>query len=202
MTARIALFDLGNVVVDWNPTRLYAKLMNDATEAERFCDTVCTLEWHTAHDRGVLMADNARHLIEQHPDKKDLILAWNTRWMEMFAGYVDGVPKILNALKEKQTPLYALTNFPGEKWRETANAYPLLEDFIDVVISSEEECVKPDPRIYEITLARMGSPDPSTVFFTDDRMPNIEAAQAIGMQTHLFTTADELKAALLRAGLL
>ena len=202
MTARIALFDLGNVVVDWNPTRLYAKLMNDATAAARFCETVCTLEWHTAHDRGVLMADNAKTLIEQHPDKEDLILAWNTHWMDMFTGYVAGVPSILEALKEKQRPLYALTNFPGEKWRDTADVYPLLEDFIDVIISSEEKCVKPDPRIYEIALERMGSPDPATVFFTDDRLPNIEAARAFGMQAHQFTTADNLKSALQGVGLL
>lgn len=201
MTARIALFDLGNVVVDWEPQRLYRQLLPH-DEAEAFYRDVCTLEWHTHHDRGVPMAENRRHLINQHPDKEHLIRAWDERWMDMFHGYVDGVPELIDALKKRDVPLYALTNFPGEKWDDTASAFPVLNTFADVVISSEERLVKPDPAIYHVTLTRMGSPSPSHVFFTDDRQKNIDAAEELGMIGHRFTDAAALEQALKKAGLL
>ncbi len=201
MTARIALFDLGNVVVDWEPQRLYRQLMDDAA-AEAFWADVWTLAWHTEHDRGALMADNAQPLIDKHPEKADLIRAWDTRWIDMFHGYVDGVPELIEALRKRDVPLYALTNFPGEKWDDTVRAFPLLGSFCDVVISSQERMVKPDPAIYRLTLDRMNNPDPAQVFFTDDRQPNIDAAQAQGMIGHRFTDAAALEAALKTAGLL
>ena len=201
MTARIALFDLGNVVVDWEPARLYRQLM-DADSAARFCEEVCTMEWHNAHDRGVSMVDNALPLIEKHPDKAELIRAWSSRWLDMFHGYVDGVPELITALGQRKIPLYALTNFPGEKWAETADAFPVLNDFADVVISSEVRIAKPDRAIYALTLERMGNPEPGEVFFTDDRQDNIDVASSVGMITHRFVTAAGLKAALTEHGLL
>ncbi|MBB34427.1 MAG: HAD family hydrolase [Hirschia sp.] len=201
MTARIALFDLGNVVVDWEPARLYRQLM-DADSAARFCEEVCTMEWHNAHDRGVSMVDNALPLIEKHPDKAELIRAWSSRWLDMFHGYVDGVPELITALGQRKIPLYALTNFPGEKWAETADAFPVLNDFADVVISSEVRMAKPDRAIYALTLERMGNPEPGEVFFTDDRQDNIDVASSVGMITHRFVTAAGLKAALTEHGLL
>lgn len=201
MTARFALFDLGNVVVDWEPARLYRQLMDDDA-ADRFCAEVCTMEWHNLHDRGVPMADNAAALIAQHPDKADLIDAWSARWLDMFHGLIDGVPELIAALKARDIPVYALTNFPGEKWAETAEAFPTLKSFEDVVISSEVKMAKPDPEIYRLTLSRMGSPDPQDVFFTDDRDDNIAAARALGLRGHRFTDAHALEAALKSAGLL
>ena len=201
MTARIALFDLGNVVVDWEPARLYRQLM-DADSAARFCEEVCTMEWHNAHDRGVSMVDNALPLIEKHPDKAELIRAWSSRWLDMFHGYVDGVPELITALGQRKIPLYALTNFPGEKWAETADAFPVLNVFADVVISSEVRMAKPDRAIYALTLERMGNPEPGEVFFTDDRQDNIDVASSVGMITHRFVTAAGLKAALTEHGLL
>ena len=201
MTARIALFDLGNVVVDWEPARLYRQLM-DADSAARFCEEVCTMEWHNAHDRGVSMVDNALPLIEKHPDKAELIRAWSSRWLDMFHGYVDGVPELITALGQRKIPLYALTNFPGEKWAETADAFPVLNDFADVVISSEVRIAKPDRAIYALTLERIGNPEPGEVFFTDDRQDNIDVASSVGMITHRFVTAAGLKAALTEHGLL
>ena len=201
MTARIALFDLGNVVVDWEPARLYRQMMDDAAAAQ-FCAEVCTLDWHNLHDRGVPMADNAAALIAQHPDKSEYVHAWSTRWLDMFHGVIDGVPELIAALKQRDIPVFALSNFPGEKWTETANAFPVLQEFEDVVISSEVKMAKPDREIYELTLTRMGSPEPSSVFFTDDRQENIDAAESLGMRGHRFETADKLETALKAAGLL
>ena len=202
MTPQIVLFDLGNVVVDWDPTRLYTRLLGNREEAERFYRDICTLEWHTAHDRGVSMADNARGLIERHPHHADLIRAWDTGWLDMFHGYVDGVPDIIQELNDQNTPLFALTNFPYEKWDDTVSAFPILDVFADVVISGKEKMVKPDPRIYELTLSRLGSPDPRQVFFIDDRAANVEAARKAGMRATQFTDAVRLRADLKAQGIL
>ena len=201
MTARIALFDLGAVVLHWEPARLYRNVMS-AKEADAFCRDICTMEWHTQHDAGVSMAQNASDLIAQHPDKADLIRMWDTGWMEMFHGYVEGTCNLIAALKSRDVPVYALTNFPAEKWDETAAAFPVLNGFEDVIISGVEKLIKPDPAIYTLTLERMGSPHPSEVFFIDDRDDNIRAAQGMGMQGHVFTNAVSLERALEDCGLL
>ena len=190
------------MLLEWEPARLYRKLMSDPAQADWFCHNICTLEWHTEHDRGVPLAENARRLIDRHPEYKDLILSWNTGWLDMFHGYVEGVPDILEALLRRPAPVYALTNFPGEKWDETVAAFPLLKTFRDVVVSSTENMVKPDPRIFKLTLERMGSPDPADVFFIDDREDNTQAAAALGFRTHRFTHADALRRALRSESLL
>ncbi|ACT60608.1 HAD family hydrolase [Hirschia baltica] len=202
MTDQIVLFDLGNVVVDWDPTRLYRQLLASQEEAERFYREVCTLEWHTHHDRGVDMQENAARLIEAHPDKAELIRAWRTGWLEMFHGYVHGVPEIIQELIEQSTPIYALTNFPAEKWEETAQAFPVLQAFKDVIISGVEKMVKPDPRIYELTLKRLGSPIPSSIIFFDDRQDNIDAAKRAGITSFLFTDAQTMRQDLEKTGIL
>ncbi|GGD07869.1 HAD family hydrolase [Aquisalinus flavus] len=200
--ASIALFDLGNVLLDWDPVRLYTELMGSREQAEEFCATVTTMDWHKQHDRGVPMAENARRLIEKHPEHAELIHAWRIDWLDMFDGYVDGVDDIVRALKVAGVPLYALSNMPAEVWPEMREEFPVLTDFRDVIISAKEKMIKPDPRIYAIALERMGNPDPAEVLFIDDRQDNVDAAIAAGMKAVHFTDAAALRAALGEAGLL
>jgi len=202
MTNQIVLFDVGHVIVDWDPTRLYAQLMNSQAEADRFYREVCTLEWHTNHDRGVSMDDNAVHLIEKYPQHEDLIRAWKPGWLEMVHGYIDGVPEIIDELKSKGVPIFALTNFPAEKWEETAQAFPALQAFQDVIISGVEKCVKPDPQIYEITLQRISPASPADILFFDDRLPNVEGAKNAGMRAEVFVSGAKMRADLEAAGIL
>lgn len=198
----IVLFDLGNVVLDWDPVRLYTELMGSRDKAQEFCRTVCTMEWHGEHDRGVPMAENAKALIEKHPDHAELIHAWRIDWLDMFDGYVDGVDTIMKALKAANVPLFALSNMPAEVWPEMLQEFPILKEFRDVVISAEEGIVKPNPEIYRIAMTRMGDPDPASVLFIDDKQENIDAARALGFQGHLFRDAQSLRTALDEAGLL
>ncbi|WP_018997546.1 HAD family hydrolase [Hirschia maritima] len=202
MADQIVLFDLGNVVVDWDPTRLYKDLLASQEEAERFYREVCTLEWHTHHDRGMDMRENAERLIKQHPDKIDLIHAWRTGWLDMFHGYVDGVPEIIQILQNQSTPIYALTNFPAEKWEETANAFPVLNEFQDVIISGVEKVVKPDPVIYQIALERINTSSPSDIVFFDDRQDNVDAAINAGMRAFIFKNAEQMNLDLISAGII
>ncbi|MEM7766081.1 MAG: HAD family phosphatase [Pseudomonadota bacterium] len=199
---RTVLFDLGNVVVDWEPVRLYRQVFETEAEAEHFCREVCTMEWHLAHDLGVPMADNRQALIDQYPGHAEAITAWDTRWMEMFHGYVPGVPTLMARLEERGVPLFGLSNMPAEKAGETFDAFPIIHLLRDVVVSGAEKVAKPDRRIYEITHARMAAPAPSDVLFIDDRQDNIDAAEAFGFRGHLFTGAAGLEAALERHGVL
>lgn len=202
MTAHVVLFDLGNVVVDWQPIRLYRDIFPSEADARAFLTDVCTMAWHVEHDRGVPMAENARKLIAQYPQYEAEIHAWRERWLDMFEGYVPGVPQIIAELEEARTPLYGLSNIPDEVAEATFDAFPMIHVLRDVVVSGAEKVVKPDPQIYHIALARMGNPDPGSVFFIDDSQKNIEAAAELGFVTHHFQDAASLRAALMRENLL
>ena len=202
MGARIVLFDLGHVVVDWQPIRLYRDLFETEAEAEAFVRDVCNMDWHVHHDRGVSMADNAKPLIAQYPHYTAQILAWRTRWLDMFEGYVPGMPPLMARLEEARVPLYGLSNLPTEIVEETFDAFPMIKLLQDVIVSGAEKTVKPERRIYEIALERMGNPNPADVIFVDDRENNCEAAKALGIKAHHFTGAEGFEARLVVEGLL
>ncbi len=202
MSARIVLFDLGHVVVDWQPIKLYRDFFETEAEAQTFVRDVCNMEWHLQHDLGVPMAENAARLIAQYPHFEAPIRAWRTRWLDMFEGYVPGMPPLMARLEENRVPLYGLSNLPDEVAQETFDAFPMIKLLRDVVVSGAERVVKPDRRIYEIALARMGHPDPADVLFTDDRENNCEAAAMLGFKTHHFQGAAGLETRLISEGLL
>lgn len=201
-TPSIFLFDLGKVVVDWDPMRLYSRFFQNKREAELFCSEVCNLAWHTEHDRGVSMAANAAPLIEQYPQYEAAIKAWRSHWLDMFDGYIEGMDELIGALQARNLPIYGLTNLPAEVASETFDAFPLIQRFEDVIVSGAEGVVKPDPKIYRIALERMGHPEPNSILFVDDRHENIAAAASLGFQTHLFETADQLTTHLVAARIL
>jgi len=202
MAARIVLFDLGHVVVDWQPIKLYRQFFPTEAQARAFCDDVCNMDWHVQHDLGVSMAENAARLIAQYPEYETEILAWRTRWLDMFEGYVPGMPPLMARLEERRVPLYGLSNLPAEIAEETFDAFPMIRLLRDVIVSGAEKVIKPDPRIYQIALDRMGNPDPADVLFIDDRLANIEAAEALGFRGHHFGGAEGLEQVLIAEGLL
>lgn len=198
----ILLFDLGNVLLDWQPIRLYEQVFEGRAEAQWFLDHICTMEWHSDTDRGVPFAKKIAELIVEHPRFAKEIGYWDTRWMDMFDGYVPGMEALFSELVTSRCKLFALTNMSHEKWPDHIRAFPLLKYFEDVVISSEEGVIKPDSVIFERTLKRLGSPAPETVLFIDDSQKNIEAARKLGFQTHHFKVATALKEDLSQRGLI
>lgn len=196
------LFDLGNVIVDWEPLRLYRQRFETAEEAEWFCTHVCTPAWHVEHDRGRPMADNREALIARYPEYEAHIRAWQADWLDMFHGYVAGMEALVGRIEARGLPLYGLSNIPAEVAEATFDAFPLIHRFRDVVVSGAEGVVKPDRRIYEIALARMGHPSPEAVLFIDDRLENVAAAEALGLQGHHFQSAERLERDLVGRGLL
>ena len=202
MPERIILFDLGNVVVDWNPVRLYAKIFPTLEEAEAFCTDVCNMAWHVEHDRGLSFAEGARRLKAVYPHYAEEIDAWHGRWFEMFDGYEPGVPALMARLEEAGHPLYGLSNISAEIWPEMLERFAMIRILRDVIVSGEEGLIKPDPKIYEVALKRMGHPDPADVLFIDDSLKNVEAARALGFGVHHFQGAAGLEQALVEEGFL
>lgn len=202
MAARIVLFDLGGVILDWSPARLYSQIFSDSAECERFLTDVCTMDWHTQHDAGVSFADNAAALTLKFPQYESQIRAWRGRWMDMFDGCIAGSERLVENLAGSGRPLYALSNMPAEVWPEVREAFPVLSRFRHVVVSGEIRLIKPDPKIFHYTLARMGGPSPDEVLFIDDVAKNVATADALGFRTHLFRGAAGLERALILEGLL
>ena len=197
---RGVLWDFGHTLVDWDPARLSRKLLADEHAVESFLGGVCTMRWHLEHDRGMPMAENRAALTERFPEHAALIEAWDTRWDEMFDGWVEGMQAIVETLEAQSIPQFGLTNLPAEKWPHVRANYPALSRFADVIVSGEEGLVKPDAEIYHRTIARLPFA-PSEVLFIDDRADNIAAARNVGFAGHVFTDAETTRAALREHGL-
>jgi len=198
----IAVFDLGGVLIDWDPRYLYRKLFSGDEEAmEEFLGTVCTQSWNEEQDAGRPFADACASLKLIHPDKAALIDAWVPRYDEMLAGPISGTVDILAKLKSLNVPLYALSNWSAETFPIALKRFEFLKWFKGVMLSGEVKLLKPDPRIFKLFLETLGI-DPALTVYIDDRGPNVDAARACGMRGILFTDAATLRIDLTALGLL
>jgi 2-haloacid dehalogenase len=189
---RPVVFDLGGVLIDWDPRRLYRKLLPDDAAIEAFLTEVCTSEWNYRQDAGRTIAEAVAELTGRHPDKTQLIAAYYERWEEMLGGAIDDSVALLEELDRAGVPLYALTNWSRETFPIARRRFPFLSRFRGVVVSGEERAAKPDPRIYRILLERYRL-DPAATLFIDDVAHNVEGARAAGMEGILFTSAADLR---------
>lgn len=185
------LFDIGGVLVRWEPEHLYAQMFDDKAEMDEFLSTCCTMQWHHNHDSGVPMAENAKPLIEKFPHWREYILAWESRWADMFLGPMPGMAEMLQAIKDKNYPLYALTNMPADIMHVNYREFPFLRLFDEIFVSAEMRLTKPDPAAYQHALSHMPA-DPAHTIFIDDVQKNVDAAIGQGMQSVLFRDAKTL----------
>lgn len=194
------VFDIGGVLLDWDPRYLYRELIDDPDEMERFLSEVCTLEWHAAHDRGVPFEQSCAALAAEHPEHAELIWAWARRSEDMVAGPIKETVEILRELRDGGVPLYALTNMEAETYPLRRDRYAFLQWFRGTVVSSAEGVIKPDPEIFRRLLDRFGLRAPTTLLI-DDAARNVEAARAVGMQAVRYVGASELRRFLAARGL-
>jgi 2-haloacid dehalogenase len=195
------LFDLGGVLVDWDPRYLYRKIFADQAAMEHFLATVCTQEWNEEQDAGQPFAEGVRLLTERHPHMAAEIAAYHLRWEEMLNGEIAASVAIVSELRERPLRLFALTNWSAETFPIARRLFPFLAWF-DAILISGEECVrKPDRRIFELAATRFGF-DPAATLFIDDSPRNIEAAAALGFRTHRFIDPEGLRAVLVVEGAL
>jgi 2-haloacid dehalogenase len=201
-SSRTVVFDLGGVVIDWNPRYLYRKLFNgNESEMEHFLATVCTSSWNEQQDAGRPFAEGCAVLKTVHPSHADLIDAWFDRYEEMLGGVIEGTVKILEELRARQVPIYALSNWSAETFPVALERFEFLQWFRGILISGDVELVKPDPRIFRHFLSRF-EVNPRAAVYIDDNLPNVEAAAAMGMHGIHFTDPSRLRSELLQLGLL
>lgn len=199
---KAVVFDIGGVLLDWNPRYLYRSLLPDEDAVERFLAEVCTAEWNAAQDGGRSWGEAVADLSARFPEHVDLIRAYDERWTEMVGGPLHDTVELLEELRSLGVPTYALTNFSAEKWPVAVEAYDFLQPFENAaVVSGVEGVTKPDPAIYRILFHRFGL-DPATTFYTDDVPANVEAARAVGMRAEVFADGRALRQHLVDANLL
>jgi 2-haloacid dehalogenase len=198
----VAVFDLGGVLIDWNPRFLYRTLFDgDDVAMERFLTEVCSPAWNDEQDRGRPWAEACDLLAREHPEHRALIEAWPARFDETMAGPVRGTVEILAELRERGVPLYALSNWSAETFPRALARFPFLQWFRGIVISGALRMAKPDPAIYRHLLDTHGLQAGDLVFI-DDAPRNVEAAAALGIHAVRFTEAPALRTALIDLGLL
>ncbi|MDX6235165.1 MAG: 2-haloacid dehalogenase [Nocardioidaceae bacterium] len=196
------LFDLGGVLIDWNPRHLYRSLFAGDEEAmEWFLANVTSPAWNDRQDRGRAWSEAVADLVEAHPDRSDLIRAFHERWPETLGGAHEETVAIAAELRARGVPLYALTNWSRETFPIGRERFPFLAWFAGIVVSGEEGMAKPDEAIFRLALERFDL-DPGRTVFVDDSPVNVEKARALGVDAIRFTGAEELREQLRRRGLL
>jgi 2-haloacid dehalogenase len=185
------VFDIGGVLLDWDPRHLYRQLIADTGELERFLGEICTPQWHLAHDLGADTLESCRELAVQHPEHAALIMAWARRSEEMIAGELDGVGVLADVAATGLTCV-ALSNMEPDTFALRRERYSFFRLFDGCVISGVEGVAKPDRKIFEILLARFGL-DPAATVFTDDNSANVAAAREAGLDAIRYTTAGDLR---------
>src|SRR5215210_1713030 len=186
------VFDLGGVLIDWNPRYLYRTLFEDEAEMEAFLGEVTTAEWNGRQDAGRPWKEAIEALAAEHPERRELIAAYWDRWPETLGEAIPGTVEVLRDLRARAVAVYALSNWSAETFPRARPRYPFLEWFDGIVISGEVGMVKPDPRIFEHLLSRFGL-QPGATVFVDDSEANVAAARRAGMVAIGFTGAEELR---------
>lgn len=194
------VFDLGGVLVDWNPRHLYRKIFIDENEMEWFLDEVCSPEWNLMQDGGRPFSVAISELSAQYPELSDKIALYFDRWEEMLGGELVGTVEILEELKSKGTPIYGLTNWSNETFPIAFSKYDCLKKLQGIVVSGDEKLLKPDPAIYRLLIERYKI-KPSESVYIDDNKVNAEASAGLGFNYIHFTTSQDLRTRLRDLGL-
>ena len=196
------VFDVGGVLIDWNPRHLYRKLFDgDAAAMEDFLARVCSHDWNLMQDAGRPFAEGVADLSARFPEHAEKIAAYDSRWEEMIAGTIDGTVAILRELQARGTPLYCLTNFSTEKFPLCRRRFDFFAAFAGIVVSGEIGMVKPDRAIYDHLVGTYGL-TPSRCLFIDDNQDNVAGAHAAGLQAIRYTSPARLRRELTARGLM
>jgi 2-haloacid dehalogenase len=180
------VFDIGGVLLDWDPRHLYRKLISDPAEMEWFLANVCTPRWHEQHDRGLSTAESCAALAREWPEHAGLIMAWSERGEEMVAGPLPDGVRLLRAIIASGLPCYTLTNMEAETYPRRVARYDFLRCLAGAVVSGFEGIAKPDREIYELLLRRFGL-DAGATLFIDDRPVNAAAAADVGLEAMVYS---------------
>ncbi len=195
------VFDLGGVLLDWNPRYLYQKIFSDPDEMEYFLQEVCSPEWNAQMDETKSFQDGMDELVLKFPEYESQIRAYFPRWVEMIKGELSGTVEILRELKEADYTLAALSNWSSETFPRVMDHYEFLSWFNPLVISGQIGYKKPDPEPFQILLHELGL-NAEDCLFIDDMEKNIQEAKRQGFDVIHFSSPDQLREELVERGLL
>ncbi|MCF1460221.1 HAD family phosphatase [Agrobacterium vitis] len=198
---RHIVFDIGKVLIHYDPNLPFSRIIPDAKERQWFFDNVCTHDWNIEQDRGRTWADAEALLIAEHPDREAHIRAFRQHWREMVPHAYDGTVEIFNGLIDEGRDVTMLTNFAADTFTEAREMFPFLNRPRGVTVSGEVGLIKPDVAIYHRHATDFGL-DPAHSIFIDDSLPNVVGAKAAGWQAVHFVSPEKLKTDLTNVGVL
>jgi 2-haloacid dehalogenase len=201
MSPNTIIFDLGGVLIEWNPRYLYRKLFDDEAAMEAFLSTVCTPEWNVRLDAGRPFGEAVTELVERHPEQEALIRAYHERWEEMVPHAIEGTVEILADVRAAGYRVAALSNWSAETYPLMRQRFDFLGWFDRIVLSGDERCIKPDPQIYHILLDRLAQPAHECLFI-DDSEKNVVAAHQMGIHAIHFHSPEALRVQLQEMGVI
>ena len=194
------VFDLGGVLVDWNPEYVYRTIFDNEEDMRWFFRNIATSDWNEEQDAGRSLAEGTEVLVKQFPDHETNIRAYYGRWEEMLGGAIQGTVDILHHLKHNTDyRLYALTNWSAETFPIALKKYDFLHWFEGIVVSGDEKTRKPHLPIYQTLLSRFNI-DPAKAVYTDDNMRNLHPAKELGLHTIHFQSPEQFKKELKELG--
>ena len=197
---RHIVFDIGKVLIHYDPDLPYSRLIPDAEERKWFFDNVCTHEWNVEQDRGRTWLEAEGLLLEKFPDREEHIRGFRKYWHEMVPyAYERSVAHLERFIAEGRD-VTLLTNFADDTFDQASEIFPFLKKPRGVTVSARVQLIKPDPAIYATHTKRFNL-DPGATLFIDDSLPNVEAAHAFGWNAIHYTGADALDAELAKYGL-
>lgn len=191
---RAVVFDIGGVLLEWDPRLVYRELLPEPGDLDRFLAEICTPEWNGTLDAGRPFDEACAELAARHPDHAELIHAWK-RQDEMIAGEIAGTVELVDRLHAAAVPLYLLTNMPAPVFAARRERYPVLARFDGAVVSGEEGVLKPSPEIFARLRDRFAL-EPAATLFVDDSEANVDGARAMGFLAHRFVDPPALARAL------
>lgn len=194
------IFDLGKVLLDWDMRGFYKNMFSSDEELNHFLKNIMNYDWILRIDKGEPISDAIKDLSNRFPQYAKQISQYETNWEETIPGQLDEPVEVLRALKAKDYPVYALTNFPADKFQLTKKRFDFFKYFDGIVVSGEEKIIKPDPAIFHLICQRYNL-TPETSLFIDDNEKNINAAKALGFHTILFKHPDPLRPQLQSLGI-
>ncbi len=201
MAKKDVVFDLGNVLLRWDPRNLYRKVFADEARMERFLATACSMAWIHSIDGINDFAEPIAARALEFPEFAAELALFDSRWTETLDGVIEENLALMRALKAKGRPVYCITNYPAQKFDLSRALHPFLDDFDAIVVSGRERITKPDERIYQLLFERAGRA-PEELVFVDDVARNIAAAERLGMIGVLYAPGMDLAAELRAKGAL
>jgi HAD superfamily hydrolase (TIGR01509 family) len=195
------IFDLGGVLIDWNPKHLYRKVFGENEDRlNYFLNEICPLEWNERQDAGRPLGVATSEKVLEYPEWEHEIRAYYDRWIEMIGGAIPGTAQIVDELAANGVRLFALSNWSLETYPLIGGEYPVLKRFERIILSAEYGYAKPDLRLFQIALREVDLPI-QKLLFVDDNIRNVLAAQQIGLKSIHFTSSASLRTILFEAGL-